>query len=219
MPEPPLPYDITAHELGSLWLTEQCPEYIVFDGRYALTHILRRDQGVARARMQFYQKLRQGTLTNGRYDDYGYKYIPVDYFREAAEYAVGYDRLGFFLGSYVVHTRLNASEGTVTFEVRDPKHWESGSRSPLYYAPDLIGRLNPYLPEPCRVYRSQHNLEELVMGTQELDFPSDIFLAAVLRPRRRGEPGAFNTDIRTGGWIWLKFTWEEPLDPNLSRQH
>jgi hypothetical protein len=142
----------------------------------------------------------------------------VDYLREAAEYVLNYDRLGFFLGSYAVHTRLNLSDGTVTFLVIDPKDWESGSRSPLYYAPDLIGPwINPYLPGSCQLHRSRHNLEELLMGAEKFDFPSDIFLASLLRPRRRGEPGAFNTDIRTGGWVWLFFTWDEPLDSHLWR--
>ena len=214
----PYPYDVSALELGWLWLTEKCPENMVFDERWALTQYLMHDRGVNEARVQFYQRLRAGTLEDGR-DYYPYRYIPIDYFREAAEYLAGHDRVGFFLGSYGVLTRLNAYDGTVTFTVLDAKDWESGSRSPCYFAPDWIAPIvNPHLPESLRLERSTHNLEELIMGSQKLDFPSDIFLASVFRPRQVGDPGMFGTGIRSGGWIWLRFTWEEPVHAHQRRR-
>jgi len=210
-PPPLLPYDITAFELGWLWLTEQCPEYTVLNKNYELTQYLMYDEGVNQARAQFYRKLREGTLTKGT-DDYGYKYLVIPYVREAVEYAVGYDRIGFFTGSYHVHTRLNAADRTVTFTVKDSKNLESGTRSPFYYGPDFIGPIvNPYLPESLDLHRSAHSLEGLIMGHEQLDLPSDIFLASILRDRGRSDPGLFGSDIRLGGHIDLIFTWTEPL--------
>jgi RHS repeat-associated protein len=211
-PPPPLPYTISALELGWLWLTEDCPDYVKFDENYHLTQQLMHDQGVNRARTEFHRRLQEGSVAVGASVSYRYAYIPVDYVREAAEYVAGYDRVGFFLGSYVVDIRLNPDGASATFSVLDPKDWESGTRSPCYYAPDLLGRLvNPFLPESLRLSRSRHSIEGLVMGIDQFDFPSDIFLASLLRPRLRGEPGAFGTSIRTGGWIMLEFTWSEPV--------
>jgi hypothetical protein len=162
------------------------------------------DKGVNRARAQFYRKWQEGTLTNGT-DYYGYRYIPIDYVREAGEYAVGYDRVGFFLGSYAVHTHLNP-DGTVTFTVKYPKNLATASKSPFYYAPDLIG-----------FERSEHSLEGLIMGREQFKFPSDIFLASVFEPRRRSDPGPFGSDIHLGGRVDLVFTWTEPLRVDQGR--
>jgi RHS repeat-associated protein len=208
----PYPYDISALELGWLWLTEQCPEYMVFDERWALTRQLMHDQGVNQARIRFYQELHAGRLKSGR-DYYGYQYLPISYIREAAEYLVGYDRVGFFLGSYGVYTRLNSDQRTVTFSVVDPKNLQSFTKSPCYFAPDRLGPIvnNPHLPESLQLERSVHSLEGLVMKTQQFAFPSDIFLVSLLEPRFRYEPGPFGSDVRIGGSIYLVFTWTEPL--------
>jgi RHS repeat-associated protein len=209
---PPLPYDITAFELGWLWLTEQSPLYVVLDENYALTRYLVHDKGVNQARIEFYQRLQSNTLQDGRYSIYGYSYVPTDYVREAAEYLAGYDRVGFFLGSYVVYTRLNSDDGTVTFVVEDRKNLQTFSKSPCYFAPDLIGQaVNPYLPKSLQFQRSEHSLEGLVMGAQRFDFPSDIFLASFFEPRYRWDPGVFGTNVRFGGRAWLLFVWTEPL--------
>jgi hypothetical protein len=211
-PPSPLPYDITSFELGWLWLTEQCPDHIVFDDRYDLTQDLMDDQGVNQARSQFYQRLQTGILENGTDDTYSYKYTVIPYIGAAVEYVTGHDQIGFFLGSYGVSSHLNPDK-TVTINVSDSKNWESGTRSPFYYIPDYLGPIiNPCLPEPYSLHRSRHHsLEGLIMGYYQFDFPSDIFLASVLENRRRSDPGFFGSDIRLGGRIELVFTWKEPL--------
>jgi RHS repeat-associated protein len=215
----PYPYDISAFELGWLWATEQCPEYMVFDQRWDLTRDLMHDKGVNQARAQFYRKLAQGTLENGRSDSYWYRYVPLDYIREVAEYLVGYDRVGFFLGSYVVHSYLHPGRGSVTFHVIDSKNLQTASKSPCYFASDVIGPIiNRFLPEELQLDRSAHSLEGLVMKAQQLDLPSDIFLASLFEPRRRSEPGVFGTHVRFGGWIELVFTWIEPLEAVSGRR-
>jgi len=207
--EPPLPYDVTAFELGWLWLTEQCPEYMVFNENYELTQSLMHDEGANRARARFYQRLREGTLENGTDDTYGYKYLVIPYVREAVQYATGDDRIGFYLGSYTVRTHLN-DEATVTFTIEDAKNLESGTRSPFYYAPDAIQSIGQRFDSSFRFPRSEHSLEELVTGNEQF-VPSDIFLASVLRLRSRTDPGLFGGDIRVGGSIRQVFTWTEPL--------
>ena len=214
--EPPTPsqypYDITAFELGWLWLAEQCPEYMVFNENYELTRSLMHDEGVNQARAQFYQKLQEGTLENGTDDTYGYRYLVIPYIREAVQYVTGDDRIGFYLGSYSVHTHLNTEKGSVTFIVEDPKTWESGTRSPFYYVPDFIGpTLNPILPESLQLRRSKHSVEDLIMDPGQFNFPSDIFIASLLSSRSRSAPGLFSSDIHLGGSIHQKFTWTEPL--------
>jgi len=208
----PYPYDVSALQLGSLWATEQSPEYMVFDHRWDLTRDLMHDKGVNQARAQFYRRLEEGDLESGRSDSYGYRYVPLDYVREAAEYLVGYDRVGFFLGSYVVYSHLDAGNAFVTFYVIDAKSLSTGSKSPCYFAPDFIGPIvNRFLPEELTLRRSTHSLEGLIMKTQQFDLPSDVFLASLFEPRRRSDPGVFGTDIRLGGWQQLVFTWTEPL--------
>jgi RHS repeat-associated protein len=213
---PPFPYDITSFELGWLWLTEQCPEYIVFDENYELTQSLMHDEGVNLARAQFYQRLQEGALANGIDDTYPHEYKIIPYVREAAQYLVGYDRVGFFLGSYTVRTHLN-DDGTVTFAIEDPKNLESGTRMPWYWVPDFITEVGQRFDSSFELPRSRHSFEGLVMGSEQFDFPQDIFLASILKARSRSDPGLFGSNIRVGGSIRLAFTWTEPLQVDQER--
>lgn len=200
---------ITAFELGKLWLFEQCPEILIFNENHELTQSLMHDEGVNRARTRFYQRFREGTLENGTDDTYGYRYLVIPYVREAIQYATEEDRIGFYLGSYTVHTHLNDDE-TVTFTIQDPKNWESGTRSPFYYVPDLVQAAGQRFDSSFRFPRSQHSLEGLVMGEEQF-VPSDIFLASIIGPRSRSDPGPFGSNLHMGGSIIQVFTWTESL--------
>ena len=213
-PQPPTPPPPQCGEfqsvcVGFYWLLQLGPsDHSYFSPNDPMVQHLMHDEGVNAARAQFYRKLRQGTLTGGADDTYGYRYTPVNYVAEAMEFVLptawGGDRTGFFLGSYSVRTHKN-DNGTVTFTIDDKKGWETGSRSPFYYAPDLITFVGQRLDPSFKFDRSDHSVQGLLTGGQK-PVLSDIFLESVLENRSRSDPG-----LPLGGTLYLQFSWTEPL--------
>ena len=209
--------DPSAFDLAWAWLLEQCPTQIIFDEGHSLTRDLMRDKGVNEARDQFYHKLRAGTLTNGTDDYYGYKYFPWDYWREGWETVSGYDQAGFFLGSYSVRTHLS-SDGTVIFRVSEDKSLESGSRSPLYFGPDIVNMIVGKVGLPGKLKHSNWSVTGVLFQGQQINLPEGALFGpkSVFESRKRGDPGVniLGHDVRLGSTVTLIFIWREPLRVN-----